>query len=145
MAAGLRLFSFFLFIVVWPASPAYCEPLIKAGVDKPRNGTGEVFVYSVNIEGEFGGKDIKAPEFGDLRVVSQSKVTQRVFKGKTGEMKIKMTYGLVAGNPGTYNIKGVVVKDKGKVFQGETITVEITGEPLREEPPNKLFDRSFTI
>lgn len=108
--------------------------VIQADTDKDQIETGEVFVYTLLIEGELEGKpEIKEPLFGDFEIVSTQ--TSRTFSYRQGKtiISLKLTYSLVAPEPGLFTIEPPEVTAAGKTYQGEAIQIKVKGEPLADK------------
>jgi hypothetical protein len=124
----------------------FCKSPINVSVDKSKVKTGEVFTYTINIEGEFSSPQIDLPEFGNLKIVSQSQSKNYIFKSDAIIVKTTLSYKLMAYKPGTYIIDSVTIEDKGRVFKSESVTVEVRGQPLEEkEERDELFEGAITL
>ncbi len=142
-----RFFIFFLFLWIsilgWSAS----DLLVKVSVDKNKVKTGEVFTYRINLESKKRIKDIILPKFDGFKVISQNR-EQRYLFGKGGlKIKLRFTFKLIAYNPGIYTIDKVKIKVGNKVFESDSVTIEVRGSSIKEAPQEKesLFEGAVTI
>ncbi|MBN2483222.1 MAG: BatD family protein [Candidatus Omnitrophica bacterium] len=100
--------------------------------------TGEIFTYTVIVEGELHSPQVTIPEFGPLKVAGQS--SSRSYRVRNGRRRVQMefVYHLVAYEPGEYTLDGVEVKDGQKVFRSDKVTVKVTGEPIDIDKEREL-------
>jgi hypothetical protein len=108
--------------------------IVEAKTSKQKVNTGEIFTYTIKIEGEFTAPKLKLPEFKNFIIVSRSE--QRNYTVKSGGMRFqeKLILNLLCPKPGTFTIEGFLVEDKGKKITSNPVTIEATGKPLEEKP-----------
>jgi hypothetical protein len=123
---------FFIFAAFYCLS-VFAESQIEAKVSKDKVTTGEVFTYTLKIEGDFISPQLVLPDFKDFIVVSQNQAQNYSLKGGKTTMESVLIYGLVAPKPGKFSIKEVSLKDKGKVLHGKSFTIEVSGEALKDK------------
>ncbi len=114
-------------------SSAQTNEVIEATTSKRTVITGEVFTYTLKIEGEFHSPKLQLPNLADFTIVSQKQQRQYVAKGKSTMLTIKITYDLLAPNPGNFTIEGASVTSKDKRIATQPITIEVTGEALKNK------------
>jgi hypothetical protein len=129
------LCALFLFLNV---QGAFAQDTVRATVDKTQAKTGEIFTYTVAIEGELQSPQVTIPEFGPLKVAGQS--SSRNYRVRNGRRRVQMefVYNLVAYVSGEYTLDSVEVKDGQKVFRSDKVTVHVTGEPIDIEKEREL-------
>jgi len=109
------------------------ENSVTAEAGKRTVKTGEVFSYTIKIEGEFEQPRIILPELKNFRIVSQSKSKRHSFKDKTETSAVKLIYFLFAPEPGAFTITPAVVEDNGKEFKSKSVTIQVKGAVLKED------------
>ena len=108
-------------------------PLV-VDVDKTKLETGEVFTYSIAVNGEFSeDARITPPDFSPFKIVTQNQ--SRNYSFHEGKMSFSVTfvYRLIAPEPGTFTIAETVLKDNGKEIKSATFTITVEGRPLKEK------------
>lgn len=109
---------------------------IEAKVSKSKVETGEVFLYAVNIEGNFASPKLNLPDFKNFVVASRQETRNYTTKDNKLHLSLKLNYGLIATKPGTFAIDGLNVEDKGKKIKANALIIEVTGKPVEEQ--NKM-------
>ena len=108
-------------------------PLI-AKVDKTELETGEVFTYSLTIDGEFSeDAQIKLPDFAPFEIITKNQSRNYSFKEGKMSFTVTLAYRLVATEPGTFAIAETVLKDNGQEIKSATFTITVEGRPLKEK------------
>jgi len=105
----------------------------EAKVSKSVVSTGEIFTYTLKIEGQVRSPKIELPEFENFTIASQSQQRQYTSKNNGTNLTLQITYNLFAPNPGNFVIKGASLTDKGKRIETQPIAIEVTGKPLEEK------------
>ena len=106
---------------------------IEVEVDKNKVETGEVFTYTIKIEGIFRKPHLILPNFDDFKFVSQSQ--SKSIRQEKGEVKkvIILKYFLFASEPGSFKIEPATLEDNGKKYKSKTISIKVKGRPLEEK------------
>ena len=133
MHLRISLFSFIILIFLSTATYAQTPSTIEASVNKHKVATGEIFTYTLKIEGEFLSPKLTTPKLDNFTIASQSQQRQYTSKGNGTALTIKITYHLFAPNPGSFVIEGANVTDKNKKIEAQPIAIEATGKPLKEK------------
>ncbi len=108
----------------------YAEPIVSLMTDKTGVSTGENFVCTVTVEGEFSSPRIELPSFEGLTVVSQNQTrSYRLVRGKA-VLKSVLRLILVAYEPGSYTIGKVKVIDGEKEYSSDEVVISVKGKPL---------------
>lgn len=130
-----RLYKYLLIVIIFLSQNAHAQTpgIIEASADKREVATGEIFTYTLKIEGEFLSPKLTIPKLVDFTIVSQNQQRQYTSKGIGTALMIKITYNLFASNPGNFTIEGASVTNKGKKLEAQPIAIEVTGEPLKEK------------
>lgn len=134
-----------LFLILLLLSPSVVAkrrnaPIVKAKVNKTSLKTGEVFIYTLTIEGNFSSSRIELPDFKNFIIVSQFQSQQQNIKGSQIIMKYVLTLHLMAKRPGKFTIKEAKIKDKNKVLKSNKITIVVRGKPLEKKSPPPIFE-----
>ena len=98
MSKFIKLATLFVFTVMCGIA-AFAESKIKASVSKDKVVTGEVFTYTVKIEGDFISPQLVLPDFKDFIVVSQNQGQSYSFQGGKATLESVLIYGLIAPKP----------------------------------------------
>ena len=101
--------------------------------------TGEVFTYTIRIEGQFTSPRIQTSDFGKLKVVGQSQSRNYRMSGGTKQVEAVFIYQLTAYEPGEYVLPKAEVTDGKKTYSADTLTVQVTGEPVDIEHEKELY------
>ncbi|MCK9615132.1 MAG: BatD family protein [Candidatus Omnitrophica bacterium] len=133
MHLRISLFRFIILIFLSTAAYAQTPSIIEASVNKHKITTGEIFTYTLKIEGEFLSPKLTIPKFDNFTIASQGQQRQYTSKGNRTTLTIKITYHLFAPNPGSFTIEGANVADKNKRIEAKPIAIEVTGKPLKEK------------
>lgn len=106
---------------------------IDALADKKAAETGEIFIYTIKIEGYFNNPVLSIPEFKNLSVVSslQSK-SYSFYKGKQKTL-MTLNFEIFAEKPGVYRIGPATLENENKTYKSRIITIKITGKPLKDK------------
>ncbi len=130
-----KLFKYLLPLIILSNTAVYAqtEPAIEAKTDKNKVTTGETFTYTLKIEGEFNSPKLRLPAFSDFIIVSQGQKRQYIAKGNSTLLIVKVNYTLRALNPGNFVIEGASVTGKDKQAKAAPITIEVTGEPIKNK------------
>jgi len=120
-------------IVINVNAYALTDNAIEAKVSKSAVSTGEIFTYTLKIEGQFRSPKIELPKFENFTIASQSQQRQYTSKNGGTNLTLQATCNLFATNPGNFTIKGASLIDGGEKIETQPITVEVTGKPLEEK------------
>lgn len=106
---------------------------IEVEVDKNKIETGEIFAYTIKIEGIFHKPHLTLPNFDDFKFVSQSQ--SKSIRQEKDRIKriITLKYFFFAPKPGTFKIEPATLEDKGKKYKSKTISIKVKGKPLEEK------------
>ena len=106
---------------------------VEVRVDKRAVETGEVFAYTIKIEGYFFKPRLILPEFNNFKVASQSQ--SRNYSVKDGKTKVivSITVFLFAQEPGVFKIAPVIVEDKERKYRSRAVKIRVGGKPLEEK------------
>ncbi|MFA5008852.1 MAG: BatD family protein [Candidatus Omnitrophota bacterium] len=128
-----KLDKYLIAAVIFLSQTAYAQTpaIIEVSTNKRTVKTGEIFTYTLKIEGEFHSPKLDIPKPDNFTIASQSQQRQYTSKGNGTLLIVKITYQLFATNPGTFSIKGASVTDKDKKIEAQTIVIEVTGKPLK--------------
>ncbi len=108
-------------------------PLV-AEIDKTELETGEIFTYSVTVNGEFSeNAQITPPDFEPFEIVTQNQARNYSFREGKMSFSVTLVYRLIATKPGTFTIGETVLKDNDKEIKSATFTVTVEGRPLEEK------------
>lgn len=131
----LRLSKIIVLIVIWGLflGAGDAEQTVKASVDKTKISTGELFTYSLLVEGVFSSLQVVPPEFKDFKIASQSQSQSYSLSGKATQITVKLSYSLYAATAGEFTIEAASVLDKGKEYKSNSIIVSVEGKPLSEK------------
>ncbi|MCK9573451.1 MAG: BatD family protein [Candidatus Omnitrophica bacterium] len=131
----LKLSNYLLITIIFLSQTIYAQApgTIEASVDKRKVATGEIFTYTLKVDGEFISPKLTIPKFNDFTIVSQNQQRQYTSKGSNTALTVKITYHLLALNPGNFAIEGASVKDKEKELKAQTIVIEATGKAVKEK------------
>lgn len=142
-----KLYKYLLLFVFVVSVNSYAQSnnTIEATASKRVVTTGEIFTYTVKIEGEFHAPKLHLPKFNDFTIVSQNQQRQYVSKGKSTILTIKIVYGLLAANPGSFTIEGASIADKDKRIETQPIAIEVTGKPFKENKAAPYIERGIDI
>ena len=148
MRINIKINVAVFFILFLLTGVAYAQQgKVEAALSKTSAKTGEVFKYTVKIEGLFSDPKIKLPDLSKFIVVSQSQ--EKNFFYEKGKLKVKITlvYFLAAKKPGSYKIGKVIVKDKGKTYTCSPLTIKISGKalPKKQRLPRQVFEGAVNI
>jgi hypothetical protein len=116
-----------------PSGISEVNAAIEAKVSKDRVTTGEVFTYTVKIEGEFFSPKLMLPEFKNFIIVSQNQAQNYSLKGNRTIMEFVLIYGLIAPKPGVFTIERLVLEDRGRRLETKAVRIEVTGRPLEDK------------
>jgi len=106
---------------------------ISVEVNKREIKTGEVFSYTIKIEGIFQKPNLNLPDFKNFNVVSQSQ-SKSYRQKKEGLMQTYvLKYFLFAPEAGQFTIKPAVLEDGDKTYKSKSITIKVKGKPLKEK------------
>jgi hypothetical protein len=106
---------------------------IEVEISKNKVETGEVFTYTVKIEGIFHKPHLTLPNFDDFKFVSQNQ-SKSVSREKEGVKRIIiLKYFLFAPKPGSFKIEPATLEDKGKKYKSKAISIKVKGKPLEEK------------
>jgi hypothetical protein len=130
-----KLYNCLLVFIIVLSVNAYAstDNAIEAKVSKSAVSTGEIFTYTLKIEGQFHSPKIALPEFENFTIASQSQQRQYTSKNGGTNLTLQATYNLFATNAGNFTIKGASLIDEGKRIETQPITIEVTGKPLEEK------------
>ena len=130
-----KLSKYLLIAVIFLSQNIYAQTpgIIEASVDKRKVATGEIFTYTLKVEGDFISPKLTIPKFNDFTIVSQNQERQYTSKGSSTALTVKITYHLFALNPGSFTIEAASVKDKEKELKTQTIVIEAAGEAIKEK------------
>jgi hypothetical protein len=106
---------------------------MEAKVDKNKVETGEIFTYTLKIEGDFSSPKLALPDFRDFKIVSQNQTKSYSFKDNKARLQFNLIYHLVVAHPGTFTIKEAILEDKERKFKSNSIVVEVSGKPLEDK------------
>ena len=101
--------------------------------DKKVVKTGEIFTYTVKIEGLFSNPSLIMPKFKDFKIISQSHSKNYSFGGGQTKTIINLTYLLFAHKPGVFVITPVILEDGDKKYESKPLTIKVKGKPLEEK------------
>jgi hypothetical protein len=107
--------------------------VMEAKVDKNKVETGEIFTYTLKIEGDFSSPKLALPDFRDFKIVSQNQTKSYSFKDNKARLQFNLIYHLVVAHPGTFTIKEAILEDKERKFKSNSIVVEVSGKPLEDK------------
>ena len=107
--------------------------IVEAKASKTKVGTGEIFAYTIRVEGEFVSPKIKLPEFKNFIIASRSEQRKYTAKDKGMRFEEKLTLNLLCPKPGVFTIEGFSVEDNGKKLTANSVKIEATGKPLEEK------------
>ena len=117
---------------------------IKVEASKKAVETGEIFTYKIKIEGDFSQPQLLPPEFENFQIISRSESQSYAYEGGRMKTRINFIYYLSASNPGTFTIQPTTLKDEGKEYKSESLTVIVVGEPLERKRKIQPFIDSGT-
>ncbi|UCC94814.1 MAG: BatD family protein [Candidatus Omnitrophota bacterium] len=106
---------------------------IEARVDKQAVETGEVFIYSLKIEGDFAGSKLTLPKFEGLKIASQQQSKNYSLETDTVKLTLNLIYHLFAPQPGMFTIEPAVIERDGREYKSKRFTIEVSGRPLEEK------------
>lgn len=118
--------------------PVFAQNSVSAAADRNEVKTGEVFTYTIKVEGEFTSPQVKPPDFGKLKIVARRQSRNYRTHGGVRHVEAVFVYQLVAYQPGEYILDKVEVTDAGKVYSSNAVTVQVTGEPIDIEHEKEL-------
>lgn len=133
MHLKISIFSFLIVILLSTVAYAQTPGTIKASVDKNAVATGEIFVYTLKIEGGFLSPKLTMPKLDNFKIASQNQERQYVSKGHSTALVIKITCHLFAADPGSFTIEGASLTDKDKKIEAKPIIIKVTGKSLKEK------------
>ena len=107
--------------------------IVEAKVSKTQVATGEIFAYTIKVEGEFISPKLKLPEFKNFIIASRSEQRSYIAKSKGMRFEEKLTLNLLCPKPGVFTIEGFSVEDNGKKLTANSVKIEVTGKPLEEK------------
>jgi hypothetical protein len=131
-----RLVSLFCIVagLSFAAVCAQTENPIEAKVSKNSVVTGELFVYTIKIKGEFSSPKLMLPEFSEeLKVISTNQAKNYSYQSASTRIEVAINCILVATKPGKFTIKPATLEDKNKKYSTAPITMDVTGKPLEEK------------
>ena len=109
------------------------QKAIEVEVDKTSVETGEVFTYTIKIEGIFHKPNLDLPDFENFKIVSQSQ-SKNYRQEKEGLKRIiVLKYFLFAPAAGSFTIDPSVLEDGDRKFKSKSITIKAKGKPLEEK------------
>ena len=131
----LKLVKSALSIILMVALCGYTSsgPLVVE-VDKTKLETGEVFTYSIAVNGEFSeNAEITPPDFTPFEIITQNQ--SRNYSFRDGKMSFSVTwvYRLIAPESGTFTISETVLKDNDQELKSASFTITVEGRPLKEK------------
>ncbi len=131
-------FRILLLILSFSVTVPVLAQSVGAEVDRDVVKTGEVFTYTIRIEGQFTSPRIQTPDFGKLKVVGQSQSRNYRMSGGTKQVEAVFIYQLTAYESGEYVLPKAEVTDGKKTYSADTLTVQVTGEPVDIEHEKEL-------
>ena len=131
----LRLSKIAVLIVIWGLflGAGDADQIIKASVDKTKISTGELFTYTLVVEGVFSKPKVVPPKFKDFKIASQTQSQSYSLSGKDSQITIKLVYSLFAENSGEFTIAAGQVLDKQREYKSNSIVILVEGKPLSEK------------
>ncbi|MEI8350274.1 MAG: BatD family protein [Candidatus Omnitrophota bacterium] len=127
---SIFLFSFYIFFAL-----AFCQDAntVNATADKDHIETGEIFTYTITIEGKFSDPQLTLPVLKDFIVVAEAQSRNYVTKAGKTIMTLKLEYKLTAAKPGTFVIGPAEVKDRSARIQSGSLQIEVSGRSLQDK------------
>jgi len=130
-------------LAVWPLRK---QPLLASAggkvevvLSRKKVATGEVFSYSIKVQGEFKSPKLKLPTFEGLAVVAKNESRNYSTKAGKTQMTYTLTLHLFGPNPGTFTIVPATIEDEGKTYKSKSVTVTVEGKPLEEKKKIQPF------
>jgi hypothetical protein len=141
--ASRYLFYYSTSIILLSGSVVFAQsaaPTIEAKVNKDKVKTGEIFVYSLKIEGSFKNPKLSLPDFKDFQIVTQNQVQNYITEAGRVKTILSLEYRLAIPKPGKFKINAATINDSGRIFKSKIQEIEVTGEPIhkRKELPSYL-------
>jgi hypothetical protein len=103
---------------------------VKIEVSKNKIETGEIFAYSITIEGEFKNPKVEIPNLDNFRIISTKKTKNFSYQKNKVKAILNITYFLLCPQPGSFTIKPVKVTEKNKTYESNSVDIIVKGEPL---------------
>lgn len=131
-----RVWGIFLcsLIVVYPVNGVCQEQILEAKTDRTKVKTGEIFTYTVKINGDFVSPKIILPDFKNFDIVAQNRFQNYSSQNGTTHLQVNLTYKLLATKPGKFTIEKVIMKDKGKEVKSGSVSIDVSGKPIEKKP-----------
>ncbi len=130
-----KLYKYLLPVVIFLNINAYAQTdnAVKATVNKREVATGEIFTYTLEVEGQFHSPKLRLPGFENFIIASQNQQRRYTAKGNGTFLTIKAVYNLFAPKPGSFTIGKASVTDEAKTIESQPIIIEVSGKPLEEK------------
>ncbi|MCF7886935.1 MAG: BatD family protein [Candidatus Omnitrophica bacterium] len=103
---------------------------VKVEVNKNKVETGEIFSYSITVEGEFENPNLQIPNLDNFRIVSTKKTKNFLYQKNKVKAQLNITYFLLCPQPGSFIIKPVKITEKNKTYKSNSVDIIAKGEPL---------------
>jgi len=125
----LGLASFFVMGFWWwlAKSP------IEATVDKPSVETGEIFTYTITVEGTFKTPKLILPDFKKVGIVAQSQSRRYITVNSKRRLQTIIRFSLFARKPGTLKLGPAALEEGRRRYKTKPVVIKITGKPLDEK------------
>lgn len=117
---------------------------ITAKINKQKVTTGEVFTYSLKIEGTFKDPVLKLPDFENFKVISQSQ-SQSYRQTKEGtENILSLIYHLFAPEPGVFTIRPATLENESTKYKSNSVTIKVKGKFLEKKKKIRPYTEKGT-
>ncbi|MBD3245943.1 MAG: hypothetical protein GF333_02935 [Candidatus Omnitrophica bacterium] len=107
---------------------------VDARVDSARVRTGTPFAYRVTVKGTVRSPRVHPPEFSSFRVLGTAQNQSYSLRpGGTAQLTLRITYTLLAPQPGSYRIEPFAVENGGGTVKSNAVNIQVYGDPLKEK------------
>lgn len=103
---------------------------VKVEISKNKIETGEIFAYSITIEGGLENPKVEVPDLDNFRIISTKKIKNFSYQKNKVKAILNITYFLLCPQPGSFTIKPVKVIEKNKTYKSNSVDIIVRGEPL---------------
>ncbi len=131
------ILSFFL-----QGFPFFDEPPIVAKLSKATVQTGEVFLYTITVTGTFKEPILTAPNFNNLKVISQKQSKEYIKIKNKKQLKTEIEFSLFSHEPRVVRIGSALLKDGKRRFKSKGLIIKVIGKSLRKEKKIESYIRS---
>lgn len=106
---------------------------IEATVDKASVKTGEVFTYTITVEGSFETARLVLPDFQKVRIVSREQSREYRMADSKRQLKTVIRFSLFVPQPGVVKLRPTCLEDGKHRYKSRAVVIKVTGEPLQEQ------------